>query len=90
MLSDAREVLQRVLNPVSYDDFFNSYVGKKPLIIKDNNPFRAAIGGTSPREKLLRGHRRYAPAVTCHSHAITGQCRRILEPSGCTGSGASR
>ncbi|MBT81353.1 MAG: hypothetical protein CL587_13310 [Alteromonadaceae bacterium] len=69
MLSDARDALQRVLNPVSYDDFFNSYVGKKPLIIKDNNPFRAAIGGTSPREKLLRGHRRYAPAVTCHSRA---------------------
>ena len=68
MLSDAREALQRVLNPVSYDDFFNSYVGKRPLIIKDNNPFRAAIGGNISKGKITSGT---SPVCSCGNLSLS-------------------
>ena len=69
MLSDARDALQQVLHQVNYDDFFNIYVGKKPLVIKNSNSHRASLGGTSVRQTLLSDHHRYAPTLTCHSHA---------------------
>lgn len=70
MLSDARQRLSSILNPISYDQFFEEFVGQKPLIsLGDESGLRAALAGTDPRIGLLDGFEKYAPTLTCHSHS---------------------
>lgn len=70
MLSDARQRLSSILAPISYDQFFEEFVGQKPLIsLGDASGQRASIAGPDPRNGLLAGFEKYAPTLTCHSHA---------------------
>ena len=67
---DPKESINHIISPTSYDEFFSHILSKKILIQKgDGAKARVAIGGDDPKTALLAGYAKYAPDLTCHSHA---------------------
>jgi hypothetical protein len=67
---DPKESIKRILSPTSYDEFFSHILSKKILIQRgEGAKARVAIGGRDPKAALLAGYAKYAPELTCHSHA---------------------
>jgi ribosomal protein L16 Arg81 hydroxylase len=70
MSCESRNKISSILSPCPYDSFFNEFVGKKPLILLgDETRVRTHIAGKDPKNDLLQGFEKYAPTLTCHSHA---------------------
>ncbi|MBU3020591.1 cupin domain-containing protein [Aestuariibacter sp. A3R04] len=69
MLSDAKDIIQQVLSPLSYDVFFDDFVGRRPALVNAPNSHRNVLGGHSVKQQLLKDFDRYAPTLTCHANA---------------------
>ncbi len=67
---DPKEPIKHVLSPFSYDEFFSHILSKSIFVQKgEKGKERVAIGGSDPRKALLADYAKYAPNLTCHSHA---------------------
>ena len=67
---DPKDPIKHLLNPFSYDEFFNHILSKKIFVQKgEEGKARVAIGGSDPRKALLADYAKYAANLTCHSHA---------------------
>ncbi len=69
LLKEAQEILGKTLSPISYDQFFDDFVGQKPLILQGNDPNnRHLFLGDNPKKVILEAYEKYAPALRCHNH----------------------
>ncbi|WP_417449091.1 JmjC domain-containing protein [Kordiimonas sp.] len=67
ILEEAQNILTRMLAPLSYDQFFDDYVSRKPLALTGTaSRARATIVGDDPKKVILRDFDKYAANLTCH------------------------
>ncbi|MEX0297649.1 MAG: cupin domain-containing protein [Kordiimonas sp.] len=72
LLKEAQEILSHTLAPLSYDQFFNDFIGQKPLALLGNNlNQRHLLLGNDPKKLILEAYEKYAPALRCHIHTPT-------------------
>ena len=71
MTRSATDVVSKVLAPCSAQQFFDEYLGKKPLVVRGKGS-RFNIAGDDPRSKILDDHKKYASNLTCHAHSPSG------------------
>ncbi|MEO2266504.1 cupin domain-containing protein [Pseudoalteromonas sp. YIC-656] len=71
MTRSATDVVSQVLAPCSAQQFFDEYLGKKPLVVKGKGS-RFNIAGEDPKGKILSDYKKYASTLTCHAHSPSG------------------
>lgn len=72
MSSKSINVVESVISPISYDQFFDEFFGQKPLVLTEENAARLKLAGENPRQQLLSDFKRYAPTLTSHSRSPKG------------------
>lgn len=67
ILAQARHLLAQVLHPLSYEQFFQEVVSRRPLLLPANTalPERQLLGA-DPKALLLSHFAEYAATLTCH------------------------
>lgn len=72
-LEEAQKILSDILAPCGYDQFFDEYVGKKPLtVIGKNTADRHLMLGEDPKDTILSAYETYAPFLTSHNRTPKG------------------
>jgi len=73
LLNDAQKIVADFLDPISYDDFFEKIISRKPLAVLGQNPAqRELLLGEDPKATILGEYSKYAQHLTCHIHTPTG------------------
>ncbi len=72
LLKEAQEILSLTLAPLSYDQFFDDFIGQRPLALLGNNSNdRHLLLGSDPKKLILDAYDKYAPTLRCHIHTPT-------------------
>ena len=72
ILSAAQQILNDILAPCSYEQFFSTIVGRQPLALLGSAPaLRTRMLGDNPKLAILKEFDKYAHTLTCHIHTPT-------------------
>ncbi len=67
ILAQARHLLAQVLHPLSYEQFFQEVVSRRPLLLPADTALPARqLLGPDPKALLLSHFADYAATLTCH------------------------
>lgn len=67
ILAQARQLLAEVLHPLSYEQFFQEVVSRRPLLLPADTALPARqLLGDDPKSLLLSHFAEYAATLTCH------------------------
>ena len=67
ILAQARHLLAQVLHPLSYEQFFQEVVSRRPLLLAADAALPARqLLGADPKALLLSQFAEYAATLTCH------------------------
>ncbi|MFV1466281.1 cupin domain-containing protein [Idiomarina sp. HB] len=83
MHANVNDIIESVLSPFSYEQFFDNILDQKPLVLTEDNNQRESLAGQNPRQQLLKGFAQYAPNLTSHSYAPKGpapKARAVQSP----------
>ena len=79
-LTDAYDILRRVLDPMPLDTFLDDIVGRSVVkIAGDAQNYRASLLGSEPEDLILSDYERLAPRMGCHAALPIGP-HPVIEP----------
>jgi hypothetical protein len=72
IFEDAQRILQRILEPLTVDQFLNEILGKRFVkIAGENSSYRASLLGSDPERVILDAFRDVAPFIGFHAASPT-------------------
>lgn len=83
--SEARAIVEELIQPEPYDHFFQSVVGQGPRILTGEAPSaRTGLLGDDPRQVLLDAFATHSATLTCHAGKPSGPppvARQVADPA---------